>query len=42
MEGAFDQRRRPHRADPDRRRDEAEPDQRAVVDEGQRADAPAR
>ena len=31
----FDQRGRAHRADADRRRDEAEPDQRAVVDEVQ-------
>ena len=32
-ERPFDQRRHPHRADPDRRRDQAEHDQRAVVRE---------
>ena len=37
-ERPFDQRRHPHRADADRRRDEAEPDQRAIVDERQRSD----
>ena len=31
LERPFDQRRRPHRAHPDRRGDKAEPDQRAVV-----------
>ena len=33
--GALDERRRPHGADADRGRDEAEPDQRAVVNEVQ-------
>ena len=37
-ERSFDQRRHPHRADADRRGDEAEPDQRAIVEKGQRGD----
>ena len=38
VERPFDQRRHPHRADADRRRDQAEPDQRAIVEERQRRD----